>query len=333
MPIVPFSFRHCQAANIHVRLFNYVEEIALNAPSSGCGIQLTLPYAMLQHLFLQLDTQISSQAVPAGRQEQIGMSRCPKPMNGDLGRDGRQGAKEKALIFFFGKKSDLSFSVHSCQNGITNHLEMVKLQMSYSQGAYSLQSRKHIFLALPGDTKNQMGTECKAIYGEDTSRCIMKIGKTMVTIEKFQALLVDTLQAYLKEALFAGVYHQSGQRLEKFVCNKVGASGKDQANAVGKCQQPLKYGQQVLDGQSSTGFLLQIGKVLFKSAMEQLLFPLSQLFHYTVCGLQVGGGETGRSTKDTPSVQSVGARQLEIKGNLPNPVAKFLPIMITEGTY
>jgi len=204
--------------------------------------------------------------------------------------------------------------------------------MGYPHGTYRPQGKQHIRLTLPRNSENQMGAKLKATCCAKPKDRIFEIGKTVITVEKFQAPLMNALQAQLKKAFLAGFSHQLRQGLKEGIRYTIRPSGENQTDAVAICQKLLKDRQQVLDRDGSTGFLLEVGKEFCEPIMEKMHLPRGKLIDNVIPALQIRRGETGRTTEYTPAVKAIGARLPQIEGNFTDPVTKLLPIMVTEGT-
>ncbi len=256
----------------------------------------------------------------------------PQPVNGHPGGNNRQGAKEELKIFIPGKESDPPLGKKSCQSGVAHNLQMMQLQMGYPQGANCPQGKQHILPALPRNSENQVGAKLKTTCCAYSKDRIFEIGKAVITVEKFQAPLMNALQAQLKKAFLAGFSHHFRQGQKEFLRHTIGPSGEYQTNTVAICQQLLKDRQQVLDRDGSAGFLLEIGKEFCEPAMEKMGLPCGKLIGNVTSDSQICRGKTGRTTEYAPAIKAIGAGLSEIEGNFTDPMAKFLPIMIAEGT-
>jgi len=234
-------------------------------------------------------------------------------------------------ISFLGKKMHLPRFIKRCQCGVAKNLQMVELQMGYSHGAYRLQGKQHILLALLWNSENKMGTKLKTTCRLYPQGGIVKIGKTVIAIEELQTPFVDSLQTQFKKTFLAGFSHQISQWPEERIGHTIRPCREYQANAVDICQKKLKYRQQPLNRHGGAGFLLEIGKVFFEPALEKMPLPFGKLFGNVTHAPQVGRGKTCRSTENAAAMEAIGARLPQIEGNFPDPVAKLLVIVITEG--
>jgi hypothetical protein len=287
---------------------------------------------MLCHFFPQFGTERPDQTVPSGSEQKVGMGGRPQAVKGHPGWNKRQGLEEKPEILFPGKERHLSLFIKSCQSGITNNLQMMELQVLDPHGAKRLQRKKHIVPALSGNSENQMGTNLKTAFRMYPEGGIVKIGKIVITIEEFQTPFMDALHTQFEKAFLAHFSYQVGQWSKQLIRHIIRPCGKYQADTVDIRHQSLEDGQQFPNWNDRAGFLLEVGEVFFESAPEKIRLPFSNLLGDVVAASQIGRGKTCRSTENAAAGSAVGAGQPQIQGDFSDALAKFLPVLITEGT-
>ncbi len=189
---------------------------------------------------------------------------------------------------------------------------------------------EHILLTFSGNTKDQVRSQVKTasiFYPPDS---ILKIGKTMISVEQLQTPVMSTLQAKFKKALLACLGDQFSQEADKLIRHIIGSGREYQSDTIVISQQQMKDRQQLFGRECGTGFLLEIGKVFFKSSPQKMLFSRSNLLYKIITVFKIRGGKTCRSAEDAAALLPVWAWLAHINGDLTDPLTILFPAMVAK---